>query len=59
MHSKMPLCLLLIILLGSVEEAYAQRIKTAPVNNGDNDTQVWTRIMAEAFDVGKEMLGRA
>jgi len=27
--------------------------------NGDNGTQVWTRILAEAFDVGKEMLGRA
>ena len=26
--------------------------------NGDNGTQVWTRILAEAFDVGKEMLGR-
>ena len=26
--------------------------------NGDNGTQVWTRIVAEAFDVGKEMLGR-
>jgi hypothetical protein len=25
--------------------------------NGDNGTQVWTRILAEAFDVGKEMLG--
>jgi len=27
--------------------------------NGDNGTQVWTRILAEAFDVGQEMLGRA
>ena len=27
--------------------------------NGDNGTQVWTRILADAFDVGKEMLGRA
>lgn len=27
--------------------------------NGDNGAQVWTRILAEAFDVGKEMLGRA
>jgi CubicO group peptidase (beta-lactamase class C family) len=27
--------------------------------NGDNGVQVWTRILAEAFDVGKEMLGRA
>jgi hypothetical protein len=27
--------------------------------NADNGTQVWTRILAEAFDVGKEMLGRA
>ena len=27
--------------------------------NGDNGTQVWTKILAEAFDVGKEMLGRA
>ncbi len=27
--------------------------------NGDNGTQIWTRILAEAFDVGKEMLGRA
>ena len=26
--------------------------------NGDNGTQVWTRILAEAIDVGKEMLGR-
>ena len=26
--------------------------------NGDNGTQVWTRILAEAFDVGKEMLER-
>ena len=26
--------------------------------NGDNGTQVWTKILAEAFDVGKEMLGR-
>ena len=26
--------------------------------NGDNGTLVWTRILAEAFDVGKEMLGR-
>ena len=26
--------------------------------NGDNGTQIWTRILAEAFDVGKEMLGR-
>ena len=26
--------------------------------NGDNGTQVWTRILAEAFDVGAEMLGR-
>ena len=27
--------------------------------NGDNGTQVWTKILGEAFDVGKEMLGRA
>jgi CubicO group peptidase (beta-lactamase class C family) len=27
--------------------------------NGDNGVQIWTRILAEAFDVGKEMLGRA
>src|SRR5688572_11815308 len=27
--------------------------------NGDNGVQVWTRILAEAFDLGKEMLGRA
>jgi len=27
--------------------------------NGDNGSQVWTRILSEAFDVGKEMLGRA
>ncbi len=27
--------------------------------NGDNGTQIWTRILAESFDVGKEMLGRA
>jgi CubicO group peptidase (beta-lactamase class C family) len=27
--------------------------------NGDNGVQVWTRILAEAFDVGKEMLARA
>lgn len=26
--------------------------------NGDNGAKVWTRILAEAFDVGKEMLGR-
>ena len=26
--------------------------------NGDNGIQLWTRILAEAFDVGKEMLGR-
>jgi len=26
--------------------------------NGENGTQVWTRILAQAFDVGKEMLGR-
>jgi CubicO group peptidase (beta-lactamase class C family) len=26
--------------------------------NGDNGTQIWTRILGEAFDVGKEMLGR-
>jgi len=26
--------------------------------NGDNGTQVWTKILAEAFDVGKEMLSR-
>ena len=26
--------------------------------NGDNGTQVWTKILAEAFEVGKEMLGR-
>lgn len=26
--------------------------------NGDNGTQVWTKILGEAFDVGKEMLGR-
>jgi CubicO group peptidase (beta-lactamase class C family) len=27
--------------------------------NGDNGVRVWTRILAEAFDVGKEMLQRA
>ena len=27
--------------------------------NGDNGVKIWTRILAEAFDVGKEMLGRA
>ena len=27
--------------------------------NGDNGVQVWTKILAEAFAVGKEMLGRA
>ena len=27
--------------------------------NGDNGSQVWTRILSEAFDVGKEMLARA
>jgi CubicO group peptidase (beta-lactamase class C family) len=27
--------------------------------NGDNGTQVWTKILAAAFDVGAEMLGRA
>jgi len=27
--------------------------------NGDNGIRIWTRILAEAFDVGKEMLGRA
>ena len=27
--------------------------------NSDNGVQVWTRILAEAFDVGKEMLARA
>ena len=27
--------------------------------NGDNGVKVWTRILAEAFDVGKEMLQRA
>jgi CubicO group peptidase (beta-lactamase class C family) len=27
--------------------------------NSDNGAQVWTRILAETFDVGKEMLGRA
>ncbi|MFN2406790.1 MAG: serine hydrolase domain-containing protein [Pyrinomonadaceae bacterium] len=27
--------------------------------NGDNGTKIWTRILAESFDVGKEMLGRA
>ena len=32
MHSKMPLCLLLIVLLGSVEGTYAQTIKPAPVS---------------------------
>jgi CubicO group peptidase (beta-lactamase class C family) len=26
--------------------------------NGENGTQVWTRILAEALEVGKEMLGR-
>ena len=26
--------------------------------NGDNGTQVWTKILAEAFEVGAEMLGR-
>lgn len=26
--------------------------------NGDNGNQVWTRILAEAFDIGKEMLAR-
>ena len=26
--------------------------------NGDNGTQVWTKVLAEAFDVGAEMLGR-
>lgn len=26
--------------------------------NGENGVQLWTRILAEAFDVGKEMLGR-
>ena len=26
--------------------------------NGDNGTQVWTKILAEALDVGAEMLGR-
>lgn len=26
--------------------------------NGDNGTQIWTKILAEAFEVGKEMLGR-
>jgi len=26
--------------------------------NGENGVQVWTRIVAEAFEVGKEMLGR-
>ena len=26
--------------------------------NGDNGTQVWTKILAEAIDVGTEMLGR-
>lgn len=26
--------------------------------NGDNGIQIWTRILAEAFDVGREMLGR-
>jgi len=26
--------------------------------NGDNGVQIWTRIVAEAFDVGKEMLDR-
>ncbi len=26
--------------------------------NGDNGTQVWTKILAEAFEVGKEMLSR-
>ena len=26
--------------------------------NGDNGTQIWTRILGEAFDVGKEMLER-
>jgi len=27
--------------------------------NGDNGTQIWTRILGEAFDVGKEMLERS
>lgn len=27
--------------------------------NGDNGVQVWTKILADAFAVGKEMLGRA
>lgn len=26
--------------------------------NGDNGIQVWTKVLAEVFDVGKEMLGR-
>jgi CubicO group peptidase (beta-lactamase class C family) len=26
--------------------------------NGDNGVQIWTRILAEAFDVGKQMLDR-
>jgi hypothetical protein len=26
--------------------------------NGENGTKVWTRILAEVFDVGKEMLSR-
>ena len=26
--------------------------------NGDNGIQIWTKILAEAFEVGKEMLGR-
>lgn len=26
--------------------------------NGENGLQIWTRILAEVFDVGKEMLGR-
>jgi hypothetical protein len=26
--------------------------------NGENGVQVWTRIVAEAFEVGREMLGR-
>ena len=27
--------------------------------NGDNGVKIWTRILAESFDVGKEMLARA
>ncbi|HEU4433129.1 MAG TPA: serine hydrolase domain-containing protein [Pyrinomonadaceae bacterium] len=27
--------------------------------NGENGVQIWTRILADAFDVGKEMLDRA